>query len=353
MDRRRGTSIPRAWRCNEQVTTVPTVGALLMLLIRLPASWMRRCRWRFTKHVERAPGSGKRLNALQNAAFQLCGVSISSETSASVSIAVNDDGMKLVEQINDRIRVATGGAASAATNWLPSPVTATDVRAQFGLSTGCRGGTAPSEQCSTLHWMRCTCTAPAVVASSAAVVAWFGVAWTVDYDLIRNLQERFRARIEELLVQGRRFAVLDRRAHRRSTNGRSGCSESADVDPERSGAPRQGVSVRRLPAVREQSTVSRCTEERKTDRSLPARPVREVLATVRVRFSVLAVATRQVEWSRHWSCNMDSRQRSFRPEQAGGTTAGLSSRVHIVGRVDGVHLPARGDTGDRDGGASW
>ena len=34
----------------------------------------------------------------------------------------------------------------------------------------------------------------------------------VDYDLIRNLQERFRARIEELLIHGRRFAVLDRRA---------------------------------------------------------------------------------------------------------------------------------------------
>ena len=33
----------------------------------------------------------------------------------------------------------------------------------------------------------------------------------VDFRLIRNLQERFRAKMEELLTQGRRFGVLDRK----------------------------------------------------------------------------------------------------------------------------------------------
>ena len=33
----------------------------------------------------------------------------------------------------------------------------------------------------------------------------------VDFRLVRNLQEEFRAKVEELLTQGRRFGVLDRK----------------------------------------------------------------------------------------------------------------------------------------------
>ena len=155
-------------------------------------------------HEARGTGAREREaveDALQNAAFQLCGVTISSETSASVSVAVNDDGMKLVEQINDRIRVATGKDNCRFSGYELVGVTRDrdgGVRAHLRVQYSTyRVPGPPVErrrlQCSTSHWMRCTCTAPAVVASSAAAVAWFGMTWmstTISSGIFKSDSER-------------------------------------------------------------------------------------------------------------------------------------------------------------------
>jgi hypothetical protein len=115
----------------------------------------------------------------------------------------------------------------------------------------------------------------------------------VDYDLIRNLQDRFRARLEELLIHGRRFAVLDRRAGEIYEQEKR-LLASDDVNP--SEAARLGKVLGADFML--YGTVDRLevTEERKTI-VLTGETSTEVLATARVRYSVLTVATRQLQWA--------------------------------------------------------
>ena len=115
----------------------------------------------------------------------------------------------------------------------------------------------------------------------------------VDYDLIRNLQERFRARIEELLIQGRRFAVLDRRAGEIYEQEKR-LLESGDVDPAE--AARLGKVLGADFML--YGTVDRIevTEERRTI-VLTGETSSEVAATARLRYSLLTVATREIGWA--------------------------------------------------------
>jgi len=115
----------------------------------------------------------------------------------------------------------------------------------------------------------------------------------VDYDLIRNLQERFRARIEELLIHGRRFAVLDRRAGEIYEQEKR-LLASDDVDPNE--AARLGKVFGADYML--YGTVDRIevTEERKTI-VLTGETRVEVTATARLRYSLLTVATREIGWA--------------------------------------------------------
>ncbi|MDE0025792.1 MAG: hypothetical protein OXP69_15375 [Spirochaetaceae bacterium] len=115
----------------------------------------------------------------------------------------------------------------------------------------------------------------------------------VDYDLIRNLQERFRARIEELLIHGRRFAVLDRRAGEIYEQEKR-LLASDDVDPNE--AARLGKVLGADYML--YGTVDRIevTEERKTI-VLTGETRVEVTATARLRYSLLTVATREIGWA--------------------------------------------------------
>ncbi len=115
----------------------------------------------------------------------------------------------------------------------------------------------------------------------------------VDYDLIRNLQERFRARIEELLIHGRRFAVLDRRVGEIYEQEKR-LLASDDVDP--SEAARLGKVLGADYML--YGTVDRIevTEERKTI-VLTGETRTEVTATARLRYSLLTVATREIGWA--------------------------------------------------------
>ena len=115
----------------------------------------------------------------------------------------------------------------------------------------------------------------------------------VDYDLIRNLQERFRARIEELLIHGRRFAVLDRRAGEIYEQEKR-LLASDDVDPNE--AARLGKVLGADYML--YGTVDRIevTEERKTI-VLTGETRTAVTATARLRYSLLTVATREIGWA--------------------------------------------------------
>ena len=115
----------------------------------------------------------------------------------------------------------------------------------------------------------------------------------VDYDLIRNLQERFRARIEELLIHGRRFAVLDRRAGEIYEQEKR-LLASDDVDPGE--AARLGKVLGADYML--YGTVDRIevTEERKTI-VLTGETRVDVNATARLRYSLLTVATREIGWA--------------------------------------------------------
>ena len=149
----------------------------------------------------------------------------------------------------------------------------------------------------------------------------------VDFALIRNLQERFRARIEELLVQGQRFAVLDRRAPEIHEQEKR-LLRSSDVDPAEAarlgkvlGADHMLYGIVDRVEVREQRTRIQLTGESSS----------RLVATGRVRFTVLAVATRQIVWSSslelEWIVDDE-----LRPERVvEGLLAELA--VHIAGEV--------------------
>ena len=254
-------------------------------------------------HEARGTGASEREaieDALQNAAFQLCGVTIRSETSTSISVAVDDDGMKLVEQFNDRIRVATGNEDCRFSGYEQVSVTreGEGVRAHLRVQYSTYRVPGPPVERRRLAVLDFAMdevhlygTGGAREQRSGGRVIRRGV--DVDYELIRNLQERFRARIEELLTQGRRFAVLDRRSPEIYEQEKK-LLESADVDPS------EGARLGKVLGTDYMlyGTVDRIevTEERKTI-ALTGESTSEVQATVRVRFSVLAVATRQVKWS--------------------------------------------------------
>ena len=295
-------------------------------------------------HEARGTGASEREaieDALQNAAFQLCGVTISSETSASVSVAVNDDGMKLVEQINDRIRVATGKDNCRFSGYQLVAVTRDgdgDVRAHLRVEYSSYRVPGPAVERSRLAVLDFALDEVHLYGAgggreqrSGGRVVRRGV--DVDYDLIRNLQERFRARVEELLTQGRRFAVLDRRSPEIYEREKR-LLESADVDPS---------EVARLGKVLGADyllygTVDRIevTEERKTI-VLTGETSTEMLATVRVRFSVLAVATRQVKWSSSLALQHDLTE-DFRPEQAAERLLDELA-LHIVDELTEIFFP--------------
>ena len=107
----------------------------------------------------------------------------------------------------------------------------------------------------------------------------------LDFELRRDLRERLRARIEELLLPGQRPAVLGRRAPE---------FRSADIDSEE--AARRGQTLGADQVL--YGTVDRIEVRPRRKRiQLTGEVVSHLLATARVRFSVLAVATGQTIWS--------------------------------------------------------
>ena len=238
--------------------------------------------------------------ALQQAAFQVCGVTLESDTASAVSLAAGAEGVEVVESLNERIRITLGSDDCRFTGYevLSSTRDSDGVRVRVRVSHASYRVPGPDVDRRRLAVLDFEIDEVHLYGAggqreqrSGGQTARSGV--DVDFDLIRNLQDRFRARIESLLTQGRRFAVLDRRAGDLYEQEKR-LLQSADVDAAEGARLGKVLGADYLLY----GTVDRiAVEERRTDIRLTGESRTNVLAAAQVRFSVLAVATRQVKWS--------------------------------------------------------
>ena len=238
--------------------------------------------------------------ALQQAAFQVCGVTLESDTASAVSLSARGGGMEIVESLNEHIRISLGSDACRFTGYEVLSSTPVDGGVRVRVQVRHASYRVPGPDVDRRRL--------AVLDFEIDEVHLYGAGGEreqrggdgtarrgveVDYDLIRNLQERFRGRIEALLTQGRRFAVLDRRAGDLYEQEKR-LLQSTDVDAAEGARLGKVLGADYLLY----GTVDRITvEERRKNIQLTGETRTTVLAAAQVRFSVLAVATRQVKWS--------------------------------------------------------
>ena len=276
---------------------------------------------------DRSEAIGK---ALQQAAFQVCGVTLESDTASAVSLAVGNDGMEIVERLNERIRLSLGGDACRFTGYEVLSATREDngVRVRVRVRHASYRVPGPDVDRRRL----------AVLDFEIDEVHLYGAGGEreqrsgdgavrrgvdVDYDLIRNLQDRFRARIEALLTQGRRFAVLDRRADDLYEQEKR-LLQSADVDAAEGARLGKVLGADYLLY----GTVDRiAVEERRTNIQLTGESRTEVQAAAQVRYSVLAVATRQVKWSSAVELEHAADEELWPEQQAEAVLGDIAARI--------------------------
>ncbi len=257
-------------------------------------------------------------NALQQAALQLCGVSVRPAESSTVSFAVQGDSVKFIAWINERIQVATGKEDC---RFLGYDVLSA-VREDDGIRVRVRvehatyrvpGAAVERRRLAVLEFVldevHLYGTGGGREQRSGGRVVRRGV--DVDYDLIRNLQERFRARIEELLTQSRRFTVLDRRAGDLYEREKR-LLESADVDPAEGARLGKVLGADYLLY----GTVDRiAVEHERKEIRISGETQERTLGAVRARYTLLTVATRQVQWSSSLELELIPEDDDLRPER--------------------------------------
>ena len=158
------------------------------------------------------------LNALQEATFQICGVRIQSRTETGALLIEDDSGTTIVEQVNRQISVRGKNPKCGFDGYDILSVEHDGAQARASVRVRYSVYKVPG---------------PAMKRRRIAVIDFpmdevhlYGVGGgrqqrsdgqtvragiDVDFKLVRNLQEGFRAKMEELLTQGRRFGVLDRK----------------------------------------------------------------------------------------------------------------------------------------------
>lgn len=239
------------------------------------------------------------LAALAEATLQVCGVVIRTRTLSEVE-AVDDGEIRITERLNRMIEATPGAEACrfdgydvVATRGL-APDVAAEVRARYGVYR-VPGPDMERRRIAVLEFPIGEVHLAGVgggrerLEGGAVVERGVGV----DFRLVRNLEDRFRAQIEAYLTQGRRFGVLDRdrpdvfEAERQLL-------QSGDVDPRERARLGQVMGADYLVY----GSVDRLLVEDRRDAIEITGEVRGGdAASLRVRFTVLAVATRQVKWS--------------------------------------------------------
>ena len=258
-------------------------------------------------------------NALQEATFQICGVRIESEMKTLVKLIVDGDDTKVIERVDSRIKVRG-----------KNPNCGFDGYDILSVGPGDPGYRRASVR---VRYSVYKVPGPSMKRRRLAVVDFpmdevhlhgvgggrqqrsdgkaAGEGIDVDFRLVRNLQEGFRAEMEALLTQGRRFGVLDRKR--------------PDVyDAEKRLLQSSEVSVQERARLGKvlgadymlYGTIHRVlVEDRSRSIQLTGERVNQVYGMADVRFTVLAVATRQVKWTSSMSVEKASETGAFRPEE--------------------------------------
>ena len=239
------------------------------------------------------------LNALQEATFQVCGVQIRADLTMN-SALIEDDDVRMIDQINRNIQ--------ATSTQRPCEFQGYDVLDVVGNEPNVRVHVLVKYAVYRVPGPDMKRRRLAVLDFPMEEVHLYGVGGgrqlqvdgravragnDVDFKLVRKLQHGFRAKVEELLTQGRRFGVLDRKRPE-VYEAEKQILASGDVDVgERArlgrvmGADYLVYGTIDRVAIENETRVIRATGER-IDRSHGA---------TKVRFTVLAAATRQVKWS--------------------------------------------------------
>lgn len=239
------------------------------------------------------------LNALQEATFQVCGVQIRADLKMN-SALIEDDDVRMIDQINRNIHATSTQRPCDFQGYEVLAVAGNepDVRVRVLVKYAVYRVPGPDMKRRRL----------AVLDFPMDEVHLYGVGGgrqlevdgravrvgnDVEFRLVRKLQHGFRAKVEELLTQGRRFGVLDRKRPE-VYEAEKQILASGDVDVgERArlgrvmGADYLVYGTIDRVAIENETRVIRSTGER-IDRSHGA---------TKVRFTVLAAATRQVKWS--------------------------------------------------------
>ena len=258
------------------------------------------------------------LNALQEATFQICGVHIESKTETGAVLIDDGNQTKMIETVNRQIKVRGNPKCGfdgyeVLTIEPDDPGFRTSVRVRYSVYR-VPGPPMKRRRISVLDFpideVHLYGVGEARQQRSGGRKVGEGI--DVDFRLVRNLQEEFRAKTEELLTQGRRFGVLDRKR-----------PDVYEEEKRLLRSPDVSVGERaRLGKVLGADYVLHGTvhrvlvEDRSRSIQLTGERVHQVYGTVDVRFSVLAVATRQVKWSSSITVEMTSEAGgAARPEE--------------------------------------
>ena len=258
------------------------------------------------------------LNALQEATFQICGVRIESKMETGSLLIEDDNRTTMVEKVNRQIKVRGKNPNCGFDGYDVLSVGRDGSEARASVRVRYSVYQVPGQP---MKRRRIS-----VIDFPMDEVHLYGVGGgrqqrsdgrkvregiDVDIRLVRNLQESFRSKMEELLTQGRRFGVLDRK-------------RSDVYDAERRLLQSSDVSVQERARLGKvlgadymlYGTVHRVlVEDRSGSIRLTGERINQVYGTADVRFTVLAVATRQVKWSSSMTVEKTLGAGSFRPEE--------------------------------------
>jgi hypothetical protein len=239
------------------------------------------------------------LNALQEATFQVCGVQITADLTMN-SALIEDDAVRMIDQVNRRIHATSTQRPCDFQGYDVLDVAGAqpDVRVRVLVKYAVYRVPGPSMQRRRL----------AVLDFPMEEAHLYGVGGgrqlqvdgravragtDVDFKLVRKLQHGFRAKVEELLTQGRRFGVLDRkRPEVYEAEKQLLTSANVDVGARARLGRVMGAdylvygTIDRV-AIEDATRVIRVSGER----------IEQSRGAAKVRFTVLAAATRQVKWS--------------------------------------------------------
>ena len=240
------------------------------------------------------------LNALQEATFQVCGVQINAALNTDSTLIEDDDSVRMIDQINRSIHATSRQRPCDFQGYdiLDVAGAQPDVRVRVLVKYAVYRVPGPDMKRRRL----------AVLDFPMDEVHLYGAGGgrqlqadgravrggaDVDFRLIRKLQHGFRAKAEELLTQGRRFGVLDRQrpevyeAEKQIlTSGDADIGERARLGRVMGADYMVYGTIDRV-VIENESRVIRATGER----------INRSHGATKVRFTVLAAATRQVKWS--------------------------------------------------------